>query len=190
METIKNTRLQYDQVVASCREVFSKKNHDYGTAWRILRPSSITDQIFIKARRIKSIEQKGVQLVDEGAAAEYTGIINYCVIALIQLALQGDETTPISEAGLMARYDQEVETTRTLMENKNHDYGEVWRDMRVSTFTDLILMKLLRTKQIEDNDGTTLISEGVDANFRDIINYAIFALIRSSENHEIHHSNQ
>ena len=155
--------------------------HDYGSAWRILRTSSLTDQIFIKAQRIRSIEEKGSQKVDEGVQSEFIGIVNYCIIALIQLQLKDDkrEEIPVDESGKL--FDKYADEAKKLMERKNHDYGEAWRDMRVSSLTDLILMKILRTKQIEDNDGKTLISEGVDANYYDMINYAIFALIRSEE---------
>ncbi len=183
-ETIvqRDTAEQFNQAIARCREVFVKKHHDYGSAWRILRQASITDQIYIKAKRIKSIEEKGVQKVDEGIDNEYVGIINYCVMALIQLSKGPDESDlHMDAAELEHLYDKEVAHTRELMFAKNHDYGEAWRDMRVATYTDLILMKLMRIKQIEDLGGQTLISEGVDANFRDIINYAIFALIRIAE---------
>jgi hypothetical protein len=151
---------------------------DYGTAWRILRTSSITDQLFIKAQRIRNIEDKGNQKIDDDIRSEYIGIINYSVIGLIQLSMQTDNRMelPVDEVTML--YDQHVKETKTLMENKNHDYGEAWRDMRVSSLTDLILMKLLRIKQIEDNKGETIISEGIDANFNDMINYAIFALIK------------
>jgi len=173
------TATQYDEHVAVCRGIFLKKNTDYGTAWRILRPASITDQIFIKAQRIRSIEQNGVSKVAEGIENEFVGIINYCIIALINMQLKENDT--LDSATLLAKYDAEVAITKKLMQAKNHDYGEAWRSMRVSTFTDLILMKILRTQQIEDNNGNTLISEGVDANYRDMINYSIFALIRLEE---------
>lgn len=158
-----------------------KKNTDYGTAWRILRQTSITDQIYIKAKRIKSIEEKGTQKIDEGVEGEYAGIINYCIIALIQMELPKEEELEISTDTLADLFDKKAKWAKNLMEDKNHDYGEAWRDMRISTYTDLILMKLLRIKQIEDNKGKTLISEGVDANFLDIINYSVFALIRLNE---------
>ncbi|TNE79318.1 MAG: DUF1599 domain-containing protein [Bacteroidetes bacterium] len=181
---------QFNQAIAQCREVFVKKHHDYGSAWRILRQRSLTDQIFIKAKRLKSIEEKGKQMVDEAIENEYIGIVNYCIMALIQMERGPNENESHLPAEVVeSLYDAEVEKTRDLMFNKNHDYGEAWRDMRVSTFTDLILMKLLRTKQIEDLEGKTLISEGIDANFRDMINYSIFALIRISEEHEITHRN-
>lgn len=184
------TATQFDQAIRRCRELFVKKHHDYGSAWRILRQPSLTDQIFIKAKRIKSIEEKGVQLIDEAIDNEYVGIINYCIMALIQMEKGADESDlHMSGAEVEALYDQEVQTTRSLMFDKNHDYGEAWRDMRISTFTDLIMMKLMRIKQIEDLEGQTLASEGIDANFRDIINYSIFALIRLAENHESTHRN-
>jgi hypothetical protein len=173
------TKSQYFKQVAVCKNIFVSKNQDYGTAWRILRGPSITDQIFIKAQRIRSIEQTGKSKVKEGIESEFVGIINYSIIALINLTLAEDEE--LTNEQLINAYDHHVEATMNLMLNKNHDYGEAWRDMRVSTFTDLILMKILRTRQIEDNDGKTLISEGIDANYQDMINYAIFALIRLDE---------
>jgi hypothetical protein len=151
---------------------------DYGTAWRNLRPTSLTDQIFIKAQRIKSIEEKGTQKVGDDIKGEYVGIINYCVIALIQLEMSNDARLELPAAEVEALYNKEIQLTRQLMLDKNHDYGEAWRDMRISSLTDLILMKIFRVKQIEDNKGQTIISEGVDANYRDMINYAVFALIR------------
>ncbi len=154
---------------------------DYGTAWRILRTSSITDQLFIKAQRIRNIEDKGNQKIDDDIRSEYIGIINYSVIGLIQLAMKDDNRMELPVDEVSKLYDQHVKEAKTLMENKNHDYGEAWRDMRVSSLTDLILMKLLRIKQIEDNKGETIISEGIDANFNDMINYAIFALIKLTE---------
>lgn len=154
---------------------------DYGTAWRVLRTSSLTDQIFIKAQRIRSIEEKGTQKVGDDISGEYVGIINYCVISLIQLDLKNDPRMELPADEVSVLYDKHITTTKTLMEDKNHDYGEAWRDMRVSSLTDLILMKILRVKQIEDNKGQTIISEGIDANFMDMINYAVFALIRLSE---------
>lgn len=168
---------QYDNVVGTCREVFMTKMHDYGTAWRILRTTSITDQIYIKASRIRSIEQKGASKVDEGIRPEFIGMVNYSVMALIQLEL-GTEEEPHMDADLVgAKYDKYISTARSLMSDKNHDYGEAWRQMRISSLTDIILMKLLRIKQIEDNNGLTLMSEGLDANYLDIINYSAFALI-------------
>jgi hypothetical protein len=174
------TALEFDLVVERCRSLFLKKAKDYGTAWRILRTKSLTDQIFIKASRIRSIEEKGSQKIADDLNGEFVGMINYCIMALIQLELGSsteDVNLPIDEA--IRLYDREVEHTRQLMLDKNHDYGEAWRDMRVSSFTDLILMKLLRIKQIEDNAGLTLVSEGIDANYRDILNYSVFALIKT-----------
>lgn len=154
-----------------------KKTKDYGTAWRILRPSSLTDQIFIKANRIRSIQQKGENKVGEDIADEFIGIINYCIIALVQLELTDSDEMEMAVDKIEKLYDEEVEKVTNLLSNKNHDYDEAWRDMRVSSMTDIILMKIFRTKQIEDNDGQTLISEGVDANYQDMINYAVFCLI-------------
>ncbi|MBT3544136.1 MAG: DUF1599 domain-containing protein [Saprospiraceae bacterium] len=158
-----------------------KKTIDYGTAWRILRTSSITDQIFIKASRIRSIEEKGISRIDEPVQDEYIGIVNYCVMALVQLEMNSEDGLDLEVSEAEEFYDKWVEVSKELMEDKNHDYGEAWRDMRVSSMTDLILMKLLRVKQIEENEGQTIISEGLDANYLDIINYAIFALIKLSE---------
>jgi hypothetical protein len=176
------TLTQFDKAAESCSGIFFAKMKDYGTAWRILRLSSITDQIFIKAQRIRSIEEKGNQKIAEGIASEYKGIVNYSVIGLIQLNMgeEGVLELPYEEA--VALYKDQIKAARNLMEDKNHDYGEAWRKMRISSLTDLILMKLLRIKQIEDNEGDTVISEGIDANYYDIINYAIFALIRLDEN--------
>lgn len=175
------TESEYKEVIAACKDIFAKKTRDYGTAWRILRPSSITDQIYIKAMRLRSVQEKGVQLVNDKLEDEFVGIINYCVIALLQLRL--DKTAPMEMEvdRAMALYDEEVAETWSLLTRKNHDYGEAWREMRVSSITDIILMKIYRTRQIEDNNGQTLISEGVDANYRDMLNYAVFALIRSKE---------
>lgn len=175
------TSSQYDTVVNSCKEIFIKKMKDYGTAWRILRTSSITDQIFIKAQRIRNIEDKGTQKISEDVRSEYIGIINYSVIGLIQLELKKDKRMELPGKEVSTLYDKHIHDTKSLMENKNHDYGEAWRDMRVSSLTDLILMKILRMKQIEDNKGETIISEGLDANFHDMINYSVFALIKLSE---------
>lgn len=174
---MKKTKEQYDHVIGLCREVFLKKMKDYGTAWRILRPSSMTDQIFIKAQRIRSIEEKGVAKIAEDARSEFIGIINYCSMALIQLELgAAEEELPHDRAE--ALYLANLEQAKKLMLDKNHDYGEAWRQMRISSFTDLILMKIKRTKQIEDHLGKTIISEGVDANYLDMINYSVFALIK------------
>ncbi len=178
---ITETSRQYDAVVARCKDIFLKKMKDYGTAWRILRVPSITDQIFIKAQRIRSIEEKGTQRVDDGIDQEFIGIFNYAVIALIQLELGVNDETNMLEQDVVKRFDEQVRTAKRLMEDKNHDYGEAWRGMRTSSMTDLILMKLLRIKQIEDNRGQTLISEGIAANYHDIINYAVFAMIKLAE---------
>src|ERR1035437_9153291 len=175
------TSTQYDSSIATCKDMFIKKMKDYGSAWRILRTSSITDQIFIKAQRIRNIEDKGTQKISENIRSEYIGIVNYSIIGLIQLGLKNDNRMdlPVDEVSKM--FDRYATEARSLMEDKNHDYGEAWRDMRISSLTDLILMKLLRIKQIEDNKGETVISEGIDANFHDMINYAVFALIKLSE---------
>ena len=173
-----DTPILFDKAIAQCRDIFEKKTYDYGTAWRILRPISITDQIFIKAQRIRSIEELQENKVGESIENEFAGIVNYCVIALIQLKLSEGDAMEMDPKRVVSLYDEHVEACKNLMLTKNHDYGEAWRDMRVSTYTDLILMKILRTKQIEDKEGKTLISEGIDANFSDMLNYAIFALIR------------
>ena len=172
-----NTSAQYDHVVSQCTEIFKKKTIDYGTAWRILRSSSLTDQIFIKANRIRTIQESNQSKVDEGIESEFIGIINYCVMALIQMDLKNDKRMELPSKEVIDLYYAKIDEAKELMENKNHDYGEAWRDMRVSSLTDLILMKILRVKQIEDNSGKTLISEGIDANYFDMINYSIFALI-------------
>jgi hypothetical protein len=164
--------------VKACKGIFIKKTVDYGTAWRILRLPSITDQIFIKAQRIRSIQEKGVQKVTDDITSEFVGIVNYCVIALMQLDLGNTAELEIPAEQVETWYDAHIEQNTELLLNKNHDYGEAWRDMRISSITDIILMKLYRTKQIEDNQGQTLISEGVEANYRDMINYAIFVLIK------------
>lgn len=178
---MEKTLAQYDAAVKECRDLFLKKMKDYGSAWRVLRPASITDQIFIKAQRIRSIEEKGTQKVDEGIKPEYIGIINYSVMGLIQLELCNDNELNLILPKATLLYDKYITMARELMQNKNHDYGEAWRDMRVSSFTDIILMKILRTKQIEDNQGQTFVSEGVDANYFDMINYSVFALIKLNE---------
>lgn len=172
---------QYDAQLSKCREIYLKKTKDYGTAWRILRPSSLTDQLYIKAKRIRSIEEKGEQKVDEGIENEFIGLVNYSIMALIQLEMPADAEIELSETEAAEHYDKYAAKTRDLMIAKNHDYGEAWREMRISSLTDLILMKLLRIKQIEDNKGKTLISEGLDAGYQDIINYSLFALIRLNE---------
>jgi hypothetical protein len=175
------TSSQYDAQVALCRDVFGKKTKDYGTSWRILRPKSLTDQLFIKAQRIKTLEETEVRKVDEGIEGEFIALVNYAVMGLIQMKLVKDDRLELTEKEALELYDKEVAEIKALMMAKNHDYGEAWRDMRVSSFTDLILMKLLRIKQIEDNKGKTLISEGIDAGYMDIVNYSIFALIQMSE---------
>ncbi|MEQ8924551.1 MAG: DUF1599 domain-containing protein [Fulvivirga sp.] len=177
---IDQTVSEYTQVIKECKALFEKKTKDYGTAWRILRLSSITDQIFIKAQRIRSIQEKGIQKIEEDSTNEFVGIINYCIIAILQLRLEGDKRTEIPYKDLEPLYDQVVNDTLDLLKNKNHDYGEAWRDMRVSSITDIILMKLYRVKQIEDNAGKTLVSEGVEANYQDMLNYSVFALIKSN----------
>jgi hypothetical protein len=177
------TSIEYKQVIANCKALFIKKTRDYGTAWRILRLPSITDQIFIKAQRIRSIQEKGIQKVDDPISDEFIGIINYCVIALLQIELKNSSKTEMSAEELEPMYDKAVNETFALQQDKNHDYGEAWRDMRVSSITDIILMKLLRVKQIEDNQGKTLVSEGVKANYQDMINYAVFAMILLSSDH-------
>jgi hypothetical protein len=172
------TNQQYDHVITVCRDIFTKKMKDYGIAWRILRPSSMTDQIYIKAQRIRSIEQKGVSKIDEGVRSEYIGIINYCIMAIIQLEKGTSETDDLTPEETLDLYQKHFDEAKSLMMAKNHDYDEAWRNMRMSSYTDLILMKLKRTKQIEDNQGMTLISEGIEANYLDMINYAVFALIK------------
>jgi len=178
---VEHSLVQYDTVIQRCKEIFLRKNKDYGTAWRVLRLPSLTDQIYIKASRIRTIEEQRVQKVNEGVEGEYIGIINYSIMALIQHHLADDLRQDIPEAELSQLYDTYLKKTRDLFKNKNHDYGEIWRDMRISSYTDLILMKILRIKQIEDNEGLVLASEGVDANYMDIINYCVFALIRMEE---------
>ncbi len=171
------TNLEYTNVINVCRDIFSKKTKDYGTAWRILRPSSLTDQIFIKAQRIRTIQETGENKVGEDIEGEFVAIVNYCVMAIIQIKEADLKDLELSEDMANSLYTKYVDEAHELMMKKNHDYGEAWRDMRVSSLTDLILMKILRVKQIEDNKGATLISEGIDANFFDMLNYAVFALI-------------
>ncbi len=176
-----NTEAQFDKAIQVCRDVYSKKLKDYGAAWRIMRPCSITDQIFIKANRIRTLETKGNHFVDEGIQPELIGIVNYSIMGMIQLSkgfADGDDIT-VDEA--LSLYDEYMHKTRTLMIAKNHDYDEAWRSMRTTSYTDLILMKIYRTKQIESNDGKTLISEGIEANYMDMVNYAIFGLIKIDE---------
>ena len=175
---LNNTSAEFDHVIKICRDIFIKKTTDYGTAWRILRPESITDQIFIKAQRIRTLEEKKVSKVGEDIVGEYIGIVNYCVIAMMQLECTPETPTELKADEVSVLYDNKVQETKDLMFAKNHDYGEAWRDMRISSLTDLILMKLLRVKQIEDNKGQTLVSEGVKANYQDMLNYSVFALIK------------
>jgi hypothetical protein len=171
------TEHEYRTIIESCKDIFSKKNQDYGPSWRILRVSSITDQIFIKAQRIRTIQEKGFSRVAEGEVPEFIGIINYCVMALIQMQL-GNDKTELSTAKLTQKYDDQIAVIMRLLFDKNHDYNEAWRDMRVSSMTDIILMKLFRIKQIEDNLGQTIISEGISSGYQDIVNYAVFCLIK------------
>lgn len=172
------TAEQFDEAIKVCSDIFFKKYKDYGTAWRIMRPESVTDQIYIKAQRIRSIDEKGASKIAEGVVPEFIGIVNYGIIGLIQLELDANAVIELPEKRLIELYTKYVEQAKELMMNKNHDYGEAWRSMRVSSYTDLILMKIHRTKQIEDNKGKTEISEGIDANYFDMINYSIFALIK------------
>ena len=176
---ITKTLSEYKQVIQQCKTLFEKKTNDYGTAWRILRLPSITDQIFIKAQRIRSIQEKGTQKVGEDITNEFVGIINYCIMAIMQIQLKGNDNTNLTYEKLEPLYDGIANETLELLTNKNHDYDEAWRDLRVSSMTDIILMKLLRVKQIEDNEGRTQVSEGVEANYQDMINYAVFSLIKS-----------
>ncbi|MDA7716951.1 DUF1599 domain-containing protein [bacterium] len=178
---MQDTATQYDAVITICRDLFINKMKDYGSAWRILRLPSLTDQIFIKAQRIRGLQENAIRKVDEGEVSEFIGIINYSIMALIQLE-KGVATQPdLSPEEITELYNKHINITKTLMMNKNHDYGEAWRDMRVSSLTDLIIQKLLRVKQIEDNKGETLVSEGIDANYQDMINYAVFAMIHLGE---------
>jgi hypothetical protein len=179
---VKSTESEYQEIIQYCQDLFSKKNKDYGTSWRILRLPSITDQIFIKAQRIRTIQEKGVQKVNDDISSEFIGIINYCVMALIQIAAS-ERSLEVNDADLTTLFDNEVNEVKELLFNKNHDYGEAWRDMRISSMTDIILMKLLRIKQIEDNQGLTIVSEGVKAGYQDIINYSVFCLIKSNALH-------
>jgi hypothetical protein len=178
---MQETSIQYDAVLNECRSLFIKKMYDYGAAWRILRLPSLTDQIFIKAQRIRQLQENVVRKVDEGEKSEFIGIINYAIMALIQLESGVVETPDLNAEEATILYDKHRKITKELMLNKNHDYGEVWREMRVSSLTDLILQKLLRVKSIEDNKGKTMVSEGIDANYQDMINYAAFAMIHLGE---------
>ncbi len=184
-KNMQKTSEQYNTVVVQCRGLFEKKMSDYGSAWRILRLPSLTDQIFIKAQRIRMMQENDVRKVDEDEIPEFIGIINYSIMALIQLENGVVEQPDLTTAEALKLYNKHIDETKVLMEDKNHDYGEAWRDMRVSSLTDLIIQKLLRVKQIEDNKGKTLVSEGIDANYQDMINYAIFALIHIDESDNI-----
>ncbi|GAB3020621.1 DUF1599 domain-containing protein [Niabella terrae] len=175
------TNKQYDEVIASCKTIFLKKNKDYGTAWRVLRTISVVDQIYIKTLRIRTLQEKQQQMIDDDIPGEFIGIINYAIIGLIQLALPEGSPEELPVTKVEALYDEYSAAARALMQQKNHDYGEAWRQMSQASFTDLILMKLFRVRQILQNDGKTLISEGIDANYNDIINYAVFALILQGE---------
>ena len=179
-----NTNLQYDQIITSCKDIFVQKTKDYGTAWRVLRTISIVDQIFIKAQRIRTIQEKKQQRVADNMSAEFKGIINYAVIGLIQLELPNDTADNLDLAEVSRLYDHHVNVSKTLMENKNHDYGEAWRSLSQESFVDLILMKLQRIRQILLNEGKTIASEGIDANYHDIINYSVFALILRGEHND------
>lgn len=179
---MQKTSEQYDAVIQVCRDLFQKKMKDYGSAWRILRLPSLTDQIYIKAQRIRGLQENDVRKVDEGEKSEFIGIINYSIMALIQLEKGTVDQPDLSTEEAIQLYNKHTANTKSLMENKNHDYGEAWRDMRVSSLTDLIIQKLLRVKQIEDNEGKTLVSEGIDANYQDMVNYAVFAMIHLNAN--------
>jgi Nucleotide modification associated domain 1 len=179
------TNAHYAQIINACKTIFVKKMQDYGTAWRIMRASSVTDQIYIKANRIRSIEQKGEMRIQEDIKGEYMAIVNYAIVGLIQLQYGDDNNEELSAEKGEALYTHYANVAMELMTNKNHDYGEAWRDMRVSSITDLILMKIFRTKQIEDNAGKVVVSEGIDANYLDMLNYAVFALIRLTETEHI-----
>lgn len=174
---MKNTSEEYDKIIAICRKLYTNKMQDYGCAWRIMRLPSLTDQIFIKAQRIRSLQENEIRKIDEDETGEFIGIINYSIMALIQLELGVVDQPDLDKSQAIALYDAKIKETKDLMEAKNHDYGEAWRDMRVSSLTDLILQKLLRVKQIENNKGQTIVSEGIAANYQDMINYAVFALI-------------
>src|SRR5690606_11278511 len=173
-----DTSAQYDRIIEHCQQLFAKKTADYGTAWRIMRPASITDQLYIKAQRIRTLEEKKVSKVGEGITDEYIGIVNYCVIGMMQLELDDNTPVDLDPHFVEEQYAQKVQETKDLMFAKNHDYGEAWRDMRISSLTDLILQKIFRVKQIEDNEGQTIASEGIKANYQDMLNYSVFALIK------------
>ncbi len=181
---MQHTLQQYDAIITACRELFANKMKDYGSAWRVLRLPSLTDQIFIKAQRIRQLQESETQKVDEDEKSEFIGIINYSIMALIQLEKGITNQPDLDPETAIVLYDKQITETRQLMQDKNHDYGEAWRDMRISSLTDLIFQKILRVKQIENNKGKTLVSEGIDANYRDMINYSVFALILFSEAEE------
>jgi len=183
MQQMNQTTIEYTNVITICRDIFSKKTKDYGTAWRILRPSSLTDQLFIKAQRIRTIQETGENRVGESVSDEFVAIVNYCIMAIIQIRETSLNEMELGESLATSLYDKYAHEAFELMAKKNHDYGEAWRDMRVSSLTDLILMKILRVKQIEDNQGETLISEGIDANYFDMLNYAVFSLIHLTPKH-------
>lgn len=178
---MEETIYQYDEVIGKCRELFTNKMRDYGSSWRVMRLPSLTDQIFIKAFRIRGLQENEVRKVDEGELSEFIGIINYCVMSLIQIDKGVVNRPDMSIDDAINLYDEKIELTKKLMMDKNHDYGEVWRDMRVSSITDLIIQKLFRVKQMEDNKGIVVVSEGIDANYQDMINYAIFSIILLTE---------
>ncbi len=175
------TSLQFDKVLKDCRDLFSKKLQDYGAAWRVLRPSSITDQIYIKVNRIRTLQMTDVKMIDESEESEFVAVVNYSIIGLIQLEKGFSNDFNEDKEEVLKLYDKYAQDAKSLMERKNHDYGEAWRDMRISSITDLIYQKVLRTKQIEDNQGVTIVSEGLDANYFDMLNYAVFCLIKFSE---------
>ena len=173
-----NTSAQYDEAIKLCKDLFMKKMKDYGSSWRIFRPSSLTDQIFIKAQRIRTIEEKGTQKIEDDIKGEFIGILNYSIISLIQLELKNEDALELGVDAAETHYNKHAKYAKELMEAKNHDYGEAWRDMRVSSFTDMLLVRIMRIKQIEDNKGMTSVSEGIEANYYDMINYCVFALIK------------
>ena len=181
MDKFEKTNQEFSAALAECRDIFSKKLHDYGASWRILRPTSLTDQLFIKAKRIRQLETTGLSLVGEGVRSEFMALVNYGAVGLVQLERGAADRVDVSADEALALYDQQVASTLELMKRKNHDYDEAWRDMRVSSYTDLILTKIERIKEIEDLAGHTLVSEGIDANLQDIINYSVFALIKLNE---------
>jgi hypothetical protein len=175
------TSIQFEKIISECRDLFSKKLQDYGAAWRVLRPSSITDQIYIKVNRIRTLQMTDVKMIDESEEGEFIAVINYSIIGLIQLEKGFSNDFNENKDEILSLYDKYAHEAKALMERKNHDYGEAWRDMRISSITDLIYQKVLRTKQIEDNQGVTIVSEGLDANYFDMLNYAVFCLIKFSE---------